>query len=151
MSNLTHKTIIVGSTVVFALIVIIYFLTHEATRHDTHHEFIDGYWEASTAFCSRSGVDSAQALFRDGRVYLLISDGQDMVLNKCVAVRLTPKWWAAEGAVSTWMAHFAEDVTPLPQSCEVRFDPKVGMLGFFEGETLYLELFKNTKASAGIV
>lgn len=135
----------------FIIVTIVYLLSHEIKEHSVHRHFIDGYWDASQAFCERSGVESTQAYFREGKVYLLIDEGDRVVLNKCVDVSLSPVWWGGEGAESRWTISFSEPVDPLPQRCELRLDPKKGMIGLFDGETLYLELFKNSKASSGVI
>jgi hypothetical protein len=129
---------------ILILVVIVYYLASEHAAHGVYRKFIEGYWDASAAFCERSGIESAQAYFRDGKVYLLIAESDHIALNKCVDVSLSPTWWS-----DSWHVTFGEDVAPLPQECELRLDGT--MMGLFQDDTLYLELFKNSKASAGVV
>ena len=135
-------------TIALVLVVIVYFVAIEHEAHAVHRKFIEGYWDASATFCERSGIESAQVYFRDDTVYLLLDEGDHIVLKKCVDVAFTPVWW---GDCVSWRVKFAEEVDPLPQECELRLDPERGMIGLFQDETLYLELFKNTKATAGVV
>lgn len=152
--NGTHNKAMHQSLQIFAAVAVatlIYIISSEHARHQAHRDLIDGFWDASQAFCLRSGVEGANALFRDGRVYLLITEGDRVILNKCVGVTLSPKWWSGEGSESCWRVTFSEDVDPLPQECELRLDPERAMLGLFDDDIVHLELFKNAKATAGVV
>jgi hypothetical protein len=136
----------------FVLTTIVFLIARESKEHSVHQHFLEGYWDASQAFCERSGIESAQVYFRDGKAYVLIDEGERVILNKCVGVTMSACWWGGEGeGDSRWTIAFSEPVDPLPQQGELRLDLRRGMIGLFEAETLYLELFKNSKASAGVV
>lgn len=100
---------------------------------------LDGFWEATDAFLSRSGTTVANAYISNDRIYLIIRDAEGTLLNK------ETKWSRSHN-----YATFDEDVAPLQQFMRIRYDPSNGLLGFFDDDTLMLELVRNNKISLSV-
>ena len=127
---------------------------HEIDRNSRYRDSLGGFWEASHTFCKRAGISRASILIDEDRdsAYILIEDGDEMLVNRAVEFTISPVWTGNLFArTHTYALNWDEPVDPLPQSCELRFDPAAGLIGLFEDGTLYLEAFRNARASAGVV
>lgn len=140
------NAVAVGAIVTVILMLVIVMYTRVHTRHEITREFLNGYWEASKTFCAKSGLEQAQIYLKADKAYLLLDEGDRIVLNKCVDISLSPDMFN-----DTWRLEFAEPVDPLPQSCDLRVDMANGMLGVFCDDTLYLEAYKDNRATANVV
>ena len=127
-------------------VVAMYYLT---TLDQT--DFLDGYWESSLAFCQKSDIKNAQIYFHDTSAYIIIEGKQELIINKCVDFTTRRCLKSFIGDDDIYTIQFSEDVEPLPQELELRVNVNCGLLGLFKDGTLYLELFKNNKATNGII
>lgn len=149
MHNITNIMNPFAICIAIISMIVIIFLTREHREYQIHREFINGYWDASQAFCTRSDIKSAQVYFKNDRAYLLIDEGDSVILNKCVDTDISLGLSSSDS--SNWTVSFSEDVDPIPQIVEMRLDISRGMMGMFVDDILYLELFKDNKASVGVI
>lgn len=125
----------------------------EREKHSIYDDLLDGYWEAPLTFCSKSDLKSAQIYFQDKTAYILVEDADKVLINKCIGFQKHPCWTTniRETESLEYEIEFDESIDPLPIKSRMRISLKNGLLGLFVDDTLYLELFKNNKASNGII
>lgn len=138
---------------VILIIIIVFFLNSEREKHDMYDDLLDGYWEAPMTFCAKSGLKSAQIYFRESTAYLLVEDEDKVLLNKCIGFDKSRRY--VDNVRTTdaveYDITFDESVDPLPKQSRMRVSLKSGLLGLFVDNTLFLEMFKNNKATSGII
>lgn len=139
--------------IVAILIVIIIIINSEREKHNIWDELLDGYWEAPLSFCTKSGLKSAQIYFQNDTAYLLVEDYEKVLLNKCIGFSKSPCWLynLRDTEALEYDIEFDESIDPLPTRSKMRVSLKTGLLGLFVDDTLYLEMFKNNKATNGII
>ncbi len=148
--------IIISLSVISVIVVCVFVVT--TNRQQLYLEFIDGYWEASHTFCRRSGLNSAQLLFNTTdidsaesmSVYLLVenSDGK-IITNRLAECTLSNRYFgnlACDDPEFTLQFDEDTDVAPLPQRSTLKINIRDGMMGIFNDDTLYLELYKNNRS-----
>ncbi len=100
---------------------------------------LDGFWEGTDAYYARSGTTVANVYIMDDKIYFYIKDSQGTILNK----------------VANWMHCYNyawfDDISPLPSTMSFKYDAHRGLLGFFEADTLILELVKNNAVTNNIL
>jgi hypothetical protein len=133
------------------LICVIMVLQYHLTKYLGAREMLNGFWQAPYAFCKRSGLDSLQCYIADSSIYILAANPEGVAVNKCVGWDLSWQPTETNDAVYCWAVEFADDVRPFPQECQLRLDTEKQMMHFIQGETIYLEAFKNPAATAGIL
>lgn len=124
--------------------VIIIILIFAAAAYRYNKKMMNGYWEAPDRFCTSSGIQSAQMYITDDTAYLYITTPTETICNGVINISITPTPYG-------WKFHIKDGCeTPFPKSLSMKFIPESGMIGLYEGQTLYLELYKDSKATAGV-
>lgn len=125
----------------------------EYQKYSAFNCLLDGYWESSLGFCQRSGIQSAHLYIKDGQAYFLIDKGDAVILNKCVtfdtSCSVFKNLCETDDVEYEYMAD--QDIDPIPQSGTLKINMRNGLMGLFKNDTLYMELYKNNKASSGVM
>lgn len=138
--------------IVVCVVVLSIWITYESTLQYECHTFLNGFWEAPLVFCKSAGIKNAYAYIKDDSVYFFVEDEDKILVNKCVEHTLEPCIWSNIGEVShEYDFEAGEDISPLPQSMTLRAYPSGGFIAFYKDDTIQLQLYKNHKATAGIV
>lgn len=134
------------------LIVLSIWITYESTMHVCSRNFVNGFYEAPLSFCKSAGIKNAYCYIKDDSTYMYMDDEDGILLNKCVSHTLDPNI-ISNMLESTHEYTFEsdEDISPLPQKMTVRVYPEGGFIAFYNNDTIQLQLYKNHKATAGVV
>lgn len=134
-------------------VIIIIVLVNERSAHSWGMQILEGYWEAPVRFCESSSLKSAQVYLQNGKMYILMDSNQDgIVVNKTVDVEISPIWWSSSGEQTLeFSLNVMDDITPLPSTMTMRLNPAGGMLGMYKDDILYLELYKDSKATCQVL
>ena len=115
-----------------------------------YDRYIDGFWEASTKFCGDSGLKMAAAYFNPNEktVYIIMEkeDGT-LILNKIFVYKFSGSFFSPDDHVIT----FDEDMDLFPKKCNIKINLATGEIVLYDEDTIYLKLYKNSKATAGTV
>lgn len=142
--------VIIGVAV--CLILILVWISHEATQHVNARNFVNGFWEAPIVFCKNSGIKNAYLYIADDRVYFFLEDESGILLNKCVEQDLQAQWWSNIGEDTyEYLFETDEDIAPLPRDMTLRVYPDAGHMAFYKDKTIQLQLYKNYKADNGVI
>lgn len=148
------KTIVIGigSLLIVAIIVVIA-ITSNCNRSTHCIDILDGYWEAPVKFCNKAGIKSAQVYFnpKTNQIYFLMEGEDSIMLNKCVKFETQQNLSSMAKDYIEYTFKTDEEIDPLPQEMTLRVNPVAGFVGFHDKGTLHLELYKNNKASNGII
>ena len=137
--------------IIIAFIIVIIF-TYEFAQASAYRQILHGYWEAPLRFCTQAGLRSAQVYMQDDKMYVFMDTPTEVVCNGIVRVHISSKLASPGQSTHEWSMriHDDSDPSPFPSAFSARFDPKGGMLGFYDGDTLYMELYKDSKATSGV-
>jgi hypothetical protein len=122
-----------------------------------HKTFLEGFWESSSEFCEKSDLQGAfiYLSYDDENtcwMYILLNSSSETKLNLCIPVDLKNNVLHNIGHDNIEFDIIAnEDISPLPQEMKCRVNINNGVMMLYHEDTIHLELFKNNKASLGLM
>lgn len=114
---------------------------------------IVGLWRISKSFGAHSDLQDAMILFSKENAYILMikSNGQ-VIFNRCLEYELEREN-SGDGYIDFELEFDDAKGLPFPEETILRLHPNKGMMHILneDCETIYLELFKDHAATAGVV
>lgn len=139
--------------IISVLIIILIVIVFRVGVIQTKWHSVTGFYEASDEFCIKSGLSTMYMYFTDngeGFIYMLAQDGT-IVMNTPFTLNISTKYCKSMGESVTKKYSSTCDIYPLPQNGYILYNAKAGGLVWYHEDTVYAELYKNTKASNGVV
>ena len=113
--------------------------------------FMNGYWKASQKYCMDSGIKSAALWINkeNNSMYMFMEKEDFIMINQVVPFQLS----SASGSLTSkeYKITFEEEVSPIPKSCNMRVGLGDGMLSLYDGDTIYLTVYKDSMATSNTV
>jgi hypothetical protein len=130
------------------------YFAYQVLQYDADKtKFLDGFWEATPAFCKKAGLKTAQIYItilnqHDARVYFLLESDEAVLVNSSVDVdiRKELRLCCKNNINYTWT--ILDEIEPIPQELSAKLFIHDGMLGLYKDDILYMELYKNNSANS---
>lgn len=127
------------------IIILIAFVSEEITKTLVVKSYLEGYWEATPAFCLKAAITSAHAYFASDAVYFLILENTDKILNKTSKFDLMPQLINNVGKFTNlkYSIKFDEDMDPL-ENCTMKLSLDKNFMWLYNNNILLMEMTKKS-------
>lgn len=120
---------------------IVCFYIYETVRVRAMRPCLNGLWTAPDSFCRQAEIKSACFFIGDSAMFVFMEGHSGVIVGDRFPCSITAKTsGSSHGNVEFDVS--CPGASPLPDCYTARYDPESGMLGFYSGDELHMQLFK---------
>lgn len=128
----------IGIAIVFVITLV---FTYEWSRVQAYRRCMNGLWVAPADFCKQAGIKAACIYLGDSAAYVYMEGDTGVIIGQKCECSITSKM-SSLGHQTVEYDVSISDADPLPPNFTARYDPSSGMLGFYSGDELHMQLYR---------